>query len=79
MKKHRFKIRFNTEHAKTDGLYWRVLIDESDEILVSHISSERIGFETISHILPNGDQKWSITCESNNYCIDKDNKLHITE
>ncbi|GAB4447700.1 MAG: hypothetical protein OHK0036_02340 [Bacteroidia bacterium] len=74
--KYQFKIRFNTQYKDTDGLYWRVLINEK-EFLVKDVVIKNKLVKTISHTLPTGEQKWSVYCESDNYTIDENNIIII--
>lgn len=76
MTKYQFKIRFNTEYAKTPDLCWRALINDV-EYLVSDISIENVPVKTTAHLLPTGEKKWSIYCESDSYKIDNNNILYI--
>ena len=64
-KKNNFKIRFNTEYKKTPALCWRAVINET-EYLVADVEISNLTVKTISHLLPTGEQKWSIYCESDN-------------
>ncbi|MCF8256915.1 MAG: hypothetical protein K9J06_05150 [Flavobacteriales bacterium] len=68
-----FKIRFNTMHHESSGVYWRAIID-GEEFLVSDVE---MNVYTASHVLPAGEQKWSITCVASNYWIDEHGELFI--
>lgn len=74
--KYNFKIRFNTEWAKSPNLCWRALIND-EEHLVSDVLMEGIPVRTIAHVLPTGERKWSIYCESDHYTIDENSRLLI--
>ena len=71
-----FKIRFNTNFQNTEGLFWRVLIDDV-EFLASDVEILNVKVTTKTHILNSGEKKWSISCISNNYSIDSDKKIII--
>ena len=71
-----FKIRFNTNFQNTEGLFWRVLIDDV-EFLASDVEILNVKVTTKTHILDSGEKKWSISCISNNYSIDSDKKIII--
>lgn len=71
-----FKIRFNTNFQNTEGLFWRVLIDDV-EFLASDVEILNLKVTTKTHILDSGEKKWSISCISNNYSIDSDKKIII--
>lgn len=75
-KKYQIKIRFNTEYKKTPELCWRALINDT-EYLVSDIIIESIQVKSTSHILPTGERKWSIYCETDEYIIDENKILKI--
>ncbi len=74
--KYQFKIRFNTQHKDTNGLYWRVIINEK-EYLFADVLIKNKEVKTISHLLASGEQKWSIYCDSDEYSIDEDKKMMI--
>jgi hypothetical protein len=74
--RYNFKIRFNTEYAKNPDLCWRALINDVEH-LVSDVHIENLPVKTTSHVLPTGEKKWSIWCESENYRIDEKKKLFI--
>jgi hypothetical protein len=74
--KYNFKIRFNTEWAKTPDRCWRALINDVEH-LVSDVLVQGVPVRTISHVLPTGEKKWSIYCESDSYIIDDAHKLII--
>ena len=71
-----FKIRFNTNFQNTEGLFWRVLIDDV-EFLASDVEILNVKVTTKTHILDSVEKKWSISCISNNYSIDSDKKIII--
>lgn len=71
-----FKIRFNTNFQNTEGLFWRVLIDDV-EFLASDVEILNVKVTTKTHILDSGEKKWSISCISNNYSINSDKKIII--
>jgi len=75
--KYQFKIRFNTEFARTPHLCWRALINDVEH-LVSDIYIDHLAVKTATHILPTGEKKWSIYCESDVYRIDEQQALHIS-
>lgn len=67
--KYCFKIRFNTAFQKTDHLYWRVLINDEEHLFKDVIIKNK-EVRTIQHIIPSGERKWSIYCESDSYKIE---------
>jgi hypothetical protein len=71
-----FKIRFNTNFQNTEGLFWRVLIDDV-EFLASDVEILNVKVTTKTNILDSGEKKWSISCIANNYSIDSDKKIII--
>lgn len=77
MSSYKIKIRFNKDHAFNPGMYWRVLIDNLEEILVNSIEI-KVESKTIQHT-ENGVEKWSIYCEANDWTLYKvENKLVIS-
>lgn len=71
-----FKIRFNTGFKETPGLFWKVIID-GREMLASDVVIENVRTFTTSHMLPSGEQKWSIACIASDYRMDGENRLFI--
>lgn len=74
--KYQFKIRFNTKYEQTDGLYWRVLINEQEHLFAEVIIRNK-EVRTISHVLPGGERKWSMYCESDDFQIQDNSTLII--
>lgn len=73
------KIRFNTDcknKNEPNALCWRAVID-GEEFLCSDIEI-KVPVKTISHNV-DGIQKWSISCESDNFYIDDKKKLIINK
>lgn len=67
--KYHFKIRFNTEYQKYNNLFWKVLINDKEHLFKDVIIRNK-EVRTIQHIIPSGERKWSIYCESNTYKIE---------
>lgn len=67
--KYQFKIRFNTQYQNSNNLFWKVLINDHEHLFKDIIIKNK-EVRTIHHVIPSGEQKWSIYCESDNYRIE---------
>lgn len=72
--KHQFKIRFNTQYQNSNNLFWKVLINDHEHLFKDVIIKNK-EVRTIHHVIPSGEQKWSIYCESDNYRIENNNLI----
>lgn len=68
-----YQIRFNT-HSKDDSDRWR-LIENGNEIIVSHIVVDGHTYTTKDWMEDINDFKWHISCQG--YCEIKDNVAYI--
>ncbi len=72
--KYQFKIRFNTQYQNFNNLFWKVLINDHEHLFKDIIIKNK-EVRTIHHVIPSGEQKWSIYCESDNYRIENNSLI----